>query len=39
MVCGGGGGLGVWEINQRKDLSLSKNILPTISEKINFKRV
>ena len=38
MVCGGGSELGVWKINQRKDLSLFKNILPTNSDK-NFKRI
>ena len=38
MVYGGGDGLGVWRINQRKDLSLFKNILLFLT-KINFKRV
>ena len=31
-------GLGVWKINQRKDLLLFKNILLFLT-KINFKRV
>ena len=38
MVYGGGDGLGVWKINQRKDLLLFKNILLFLT-KINFKRV
>ena len=36
IVFGRGGGLGLWKINQQKCLSLFKNILQTISDKINF---
>ena len=36
IVFGRGGGLGLRKINQQKCLSLFKNILPTISDKINF---